>query len=142
MTSTIVPFSTPIPSPVQKPVSRQSRRDQIMRQRGQQLTPEQMATADGMAAAMVGLPRPWTADDHAAHVAMVVRIAVRSAKRRGVRLESLLPIPRRWLLDLCEAGDPTAMVVRDWLTGARKNLPIELDGAVAASSIETQEDAQ
>ena len=142
MTSTIVPFSTPIPSLVQKPVSRQSRRDQITRQRGQPLTPEQIAAANDKAKAMVGSPRPWTADDHAAQVAMVVRIAVRSARRRGVRLESLLPIPRRWLLDLCEAGDPTAMVVRDWLTGARKNLPIELDGAVAASSIETQEDAQ
>jgi len=142
MTSTIVPFPKPIPSPVRKPVSRQSRRDQIMRQRGQPLTPEQIAAANDKAKAMVGLPQPWTADDHAAQVAMVVRIAVRSAKRRGVRLESLLPIPRRWLLDLCDAGDPTAMVIHDWLTGSKKHLPSELDGVVAASPIGTQEDAQ
>ncbi|KGF67814.1 hypothetical protein LL06_20165 [Hoeflea sp. BAL378] len=101
-----------------------------------------MAAADDKANAMVGLPRPWTADDQAAHVAMVVRIAIRSAKRRGVRLESLLSIPRRWLLDLCDEGDPTALVVRDWLTGARSHLPSELEGAVAAARVETQEDAR
>ncbi|WP_152599633.1 hypothetical protein [Hoeflea sp. BAL378] len=75
-----------------------------------------------------GLP-PRTPEEQARHVAAVVRIAIRSAKRRGVRLESVLSIPRGWLLDLCDQGDPTCIVVRDWLQGNRKHLPKELEVA-------------
>jgi len=74
-------------------------------------------------------PQPLTDEEHADHVAKVVRIAIRSAKRRGVRLESVLSIPRGWLLDLCDQGDPTCIVVRDWLQGNRKHLPKDLEDA-------------
>lgn len=72
---------------------------------------------------------PLTAEEHDRYVASVVRIAIRSAKRRGVRLESMLSIPRKWLLDLCDEGDPTCLVVRDWLLGNRKCLPRDLEDA-------------
>ncbi|MBC7284666.1 hypothetical protein [Hoeflea sp.] len=141
MTTDIVPFPTPVPSPVPKPGNHQSRRKRIMRQRGQPLSSEQTAAADEMSNMMVGTPRPWTAEDRAANVAMVVRIAIRSARRRGVRLESLLSIPRRRLLDLCVQGDPTCLVVRDWLMGNRKYLPDGFEESFSASTAKNREDA-
>lgn len=60
-----------------------------------------------------------TTEDHAAHVESVVRASVRFARRKGVRLDSLPPQLRTWLLDLCDQGDPTCRVVRDWLSGNR-----------------------
>lgn len=77
-------------------------------------------------------PQPMTSEERARHVASVVRIAIRSAKRRGVRLESMLSIPRKWLLDLCDEGDPTCLIVRDWLLGNRKHLPKDLEDAANA----------
>lgn len=56
-------------------------------------------------------------DDHAVHVAAVVRASIRFARRKGVRLDSLPPQLRTWLVDLCNKGDPTARMVREWLTG-------------------------
>lgn len=86
-------------------------------------------------------PRQVTADEHANHVASVVRIAIRSAKRRGVRLESLLSIPRKWLLELCDEGDPTSLLVRDWLTGSHKFHPSELEDLATTSALDEQVDA-
>jgi len=63
---------------------------------------------------------PFSAEDYAAHVESVVRASVRFARRKGVRLDSLPPQLRTWLLDLCDQGDPTCCVVRDWLTGNRR----------------------
>lgn len=90
---------------------------------------EMRADAQGLAEAIATRPRPrpLTAEEHASYVASVVGMAIRSAKRRGVRLESMLSIPRGRLLDLCEEGDPTCLLVRDWLTGARKHLPRDLE---------------
>ena len=141
MTSTIVPFPNSIPSPVTKPGSRQSRRDQIMMQRGQSLLPEQTAAADALATELVGTSRPWTVDDHAAQVAMVVRIAIRSAQRRGVSLQSMLSIPRRRLLDLCDQGDPTCLVVRDWLLGNLAHLPDGFEGSFSIATVVDRGDA-
>ncbi|AKI01785.1 hypothetical protein IMCC20628_03092 [Hoeflea sp. IMCC20628] len=78
---------------------------------------------------IVAGPQPMTSEQHARHVASVVRIAIRSAKRRGVRLESMLSIPRKWLLDLCDEGDPTCLIMRDWLLGNQKHLPKDLEDA-------------
>jgi hypothetical protein len=141
MTSTIVPFPNPTPPPGTKPGSRKLRREQIMRQRGQALSADQRAEAGSMAIELVGTPRPWSADDYAAHVAMVVRIAIRSAKRRGVRLESMLSIPRGWLLDLCEAGDPACLVVHDWLMGNLAHLPDGFEDTFSAATANNKEDA-
>nr|CAD6630595.1 hypothetical protein RNT25_04466 [arsenite-oxidising bacterium NT-25] len=47
----------------------------------------------------------------------VIGTAIRFARRKGRSLTSLPPQMRKWLLELCEQGDPTARVVRDWLEG-------------------------
>ena len=141
MTTPIVFFPKPIPSTAPKPDSRQSRRNQIMMQRGLALSPEQAAAADALASELVGASRPWTADDHAAQVAMVVRIAIRSAQRRGVSLQSMLSIPRGRLLKLCDEGDPTCLVVRDWMMGNRKYLPDGFEETFSAATADDREDA-
>ncbi len=71
------------------------------------------------------------ADEHAAHVAAVVRASIGFARRKGVRLDSLPPQLRSWLLDLCEKGDPTCRMVRDWLIGNRRCCA---SGAIAATT--------
>lgn len=63
---------------------------------------------------------PVSAEDYAAHVESVVGATIRFARRKGVRLDSLPPQLRTWLLDLCDQGDPACCVVRDWLTGNRR----------------------
>ncbi|WLS04589.1 hypothetical protein [Shinella oryzae] len=55
-------------------------------------------------------------DDHAVHVAAVVRASIRFGRRKGARLDSLPPLLRTWLLELCNQGDPTCRMIRDWLT--------------------------
>lgn len=56
-------------------------------------------------------------DERAEYVASIVRSTIGFAQRRGRRIESLPPQLRGWLLKLCELGDPTCLVVRDWLDG-------------------------
>ncbi|WP_417426901.1 hypothetical protein, partial [Hoeflea sp.] len=119
MTADIILFPNSTPSHTPQPARRQPQRDQIMSHRGEPLLPQEKAAGDAKAAIRTESPSSWTAEDHANYVASVVRIAIRSAKRRGVRLESMLSIPRKWLLDLCDEGDPTCLIVRDWLMGNR-----------------------
>nr|WP_299497870.1 hypothetical protein [uncultured Rhizobium sp.] len=64
-----------------------------------------------------GVSTAAACDDHAAHATAVMRAAIAHARRKGVRLESLPPQLRTWLLDLCEAGDPACRMVLDWLNG-------------------------
>lgn len=59
-------------------------------------------------------------DDHAVHVAAVVRASIRFSRRKGARLDSLPPLLRTWLLELCHQGDPTCCMIREWLTGNRR----------------------
>ncbi|MCK8781894.1 hypothetical protein M0654_18085 [Rhizobium sp. NTR19] len=56
-------------------------------------------------------------DDRSDYVVSVIRPVICFARRKGRRLESLPPQLRVWLLDLCAAGDPTSIMVRDWLYG-------------------------
>ncbi len=56
-------------------------------------------------------------DERAEYVASIVRSTIGFAKRKGRRIESLPPQLRGWLLKLCDLGDPTCLVVRDWLDG-------------------------
>ncbi len=58
-----------------------------------------------------------TADERADYIASIVRPAINFARRKGRRLESLPPQLRVWLLELCVLGDPTCLVVRNWLDG-------------------------
>jgi hypothetical protein len=141
MSADIFPFPkpTPTPAPPQQGM-RQSQRDRMMIQNREPLSPAQKAAFIAKAMARTAKPRPWNAEDHAAHVASVVRIAIRSARRRGVRIESMLSIPRRWLLDLCEQGDPTCLVVHDWLMGNLAYLPEGFEDTFSATTA-NKEDA-
>jgi hypothetical protein len=56
-------------------------------------------------------------DERADYVASIVRSTIGFAQRKGRRIESLPPQLRGWLLELCELGDPTCLVVRAWLDG-------------------------
>ena len=56
-------------------------------------------------------------DERADYVASILRPVIRIAKQKGKGLESLPTQLRGWLLDLCDAGDPTCRMVRDWLMG-------------------------
>lgn len=56
-------------------------------------------------------------DERADYIASIVRSTIGFAQRKGRRIESLPPQLRGWLLRLCELGDPTCLVVRDWLDG-------------------------
>lgn len=56
-------------------------------------------------------------DERTEYVASVVRATIGFARRKGRRIESLPPQLRVWLLELCELGDPTCVVVRAWLDG-------------------------
>ena len=58
-----------------------------------------------------------TADERADYIASIIRPAIGFARRKGRRLESLPPQLRAWLLELCALGDPTCLVIRDWLDG-------------------------
>lgn len=95
---------------------------------GKKLTPRGLTGA--IAAKAKAEPR--TAEEHARHVDHLVRVAIRAAEKRGVHLESMRSIPRKWLLDQCDEGDPTCNVVRDWLTGGRTDLPQHLRDTAAA----------
>ncbi|MDR7028991.1 hypothetical protein J2X08_001212 [Rhizobium rosettiformans] len=56
-------------------------------------------------------------DERADYVASILRPVIRIAKQKGRGLESLPPQLRGWLVDLCDAGDPTCRIVLDWLMG-------------------------
>lgn len=71
-----------------------------------------------VAAASAG-ERDVLSDDHTVHVTAVVRASIRFARRKGVHLDSLPPQLRTWLLELCNQGNPTCRMVRDWLSGNR-----------------------
>lgn len=71
-----------------------------------------------------------SAEDRAAHVASVVGATIRFARRKGIRLDSLPPQLRMWLLDLCNQGDPTCRMIRDWLAGNHRFCaPLSREGA-------------
>lgn len=72
------------------------------------------------AAAVSAGERDVLSDDHAVHVAAVVRASIRFGRRKGARLDSLPPLLRTWLLELCHQGDPTCCMIREWLTGNRR----------------------
>ena len=132
-TATIIVF----PDTRRETEAKQHRRQPLHQLASQPDTPPTLkegASARGLSKSVAARPGPWplTAEEHQKYVASVVRIAIRSAKRRGVRLESMLSIPRKWLLDLCDEGDPTCLVVRDWLLGNRKQLPKDLEDVATA----------
>ncbi len=55
------------------------------------------------------------ADGPSPDSAEVIAAVIRFATRRGRRLSALPPSNRMQLDRFCEAGDPAALVVRDWI---------------------------
>lgn len=74
------------------------------------------------------------ADDPLPDPAEVIAAAIRFATRRGRRLSSLPSIVRAQFDRLCDAGDPAALVVRDWIE-------CKLPEAIADALAETGDDA-
>lgn len=71
--------------------------------------------------ATIGIARPLLDPaQQAERVASVVRASIGFARRKGVKLQSLPPQLRGWLIALCNEGDPTCLVVHEWLTGNRR----------------------
>lgn len=58
--------------------------------------------------------------------AVVAQVVIGFARRKGVAMTSIPQTFRQQLLALCEAGDPTALMLRDWLTGNQKFMPHEI----------------
>jgi len=63
--------------------------------------------------------RKLSADERADYIVSIIRPAIGFARRKGGGLDSLPAQLRAWLLELCDLGDPTCMVIRDWLMGNR-----------------------
>lgn len=56
--------------------------------------------------------------------AIVARVVIGFARRKGIAMASIPKIFREQLLALCAADDPTALMLRDWLKGNRKLLGV------------------
>jgi hypothetical protein len=70
-----------------------------------------------------------TDEDRALHTAAIVGASIRFARRSGISMTSLPTQLRHWLLQECDGGDPTAVMVREWLTGNARFLHgIKLNG--------------
>jgi len=52
--------------------------------------------------------------------AIVAQVVIGFARRKGIAMTSVPKIFREQLLTLCAAGNPTALMLRDWLEGYRK----------------------
>lgn len=57
--------------------------------------------------------------------AFIVRQAIHWTRKRPIALSSLPAIIRKDLEKLCTAGDPTGLMVRDWLEGKGPKPPVE-----------------
>jgi hypothetical protein len=51
--------------------------------------------------------------------AIVAKVAISFARRKGVAMNSVPKIFREQLMTLCDVSDPTALMLRDWLEGNR-----------------------
>lgn len=58
--------------------------------------------------------------------AVVAQVVIGFARRKGVAITSIPQTFRQQLLALCEAGDPTALMLRDWLSGNRQFMSHEI----------------
>lgn len=56
-----------------------------------------------------------SSEERSDHAALIIRVVIGFAQRKGRGLESSPPQLRRWFLELCELGDPACLMVRDWL---------------------------
>jgi len=57
--------------------------------------------------------------------AIVARVVIGFARRKGKAMTSIPKLFREQLVALCAVGDPTALMLRDWLEGNRRLLTLE-----------------
>lgn len=81
-------------------------------------------------------------EEYREHVACIVGVAIRAGRRKGRDLSSLQPQLRKWLIELCDQGDPAAVMVHDWLTGNHRLLPPDFDRNEAQRQRTTKHDAE
>jgi hypothetical protein len=80
-----------------------------------------------MVAIMSNRARGGDGDQTMPDAAEVIATVIRFATRRGRSLAALPASTRRQLFQLCEAGDPATLVVRDWL---ECRLPVRIEAAL------------
>ncbi len=119
--SNVIPFpnnpALQVPS-TPKPSSRLKRLAKLQETTSQSSTSRSQAIPQAMAkcaATPDALPDP----------AIVAQVVIGFARRKGIAMDSIPKIFREQLLALCAAGDPTALMLRDWLEGNRKMLTID-----------------
>lgn len=119
--SNVVPFpnnpahqvpSTPEPSGRLKRLAKLQEATSGVATSRSQAIPQAMAMC---AAASDALPDP----------AIVARVVIGFARRKGIATASIPKIFREQLFTLCAAGDPTALTLRDWLQGNCKLLAVD-----------------
>ncbi|UXS11598.1 hypothetical protein FY133_18360 [Agrobacterium tumefaciens] len=119
--SNVIPFpnnpahqapSTPEPSGRLKRLAKVQEATSGVANSRSQAIPQAMAMC---AAASDALPDPG----------IVAKVVIGFARRKGIATASIPKIFRVQLLTLCSAGDPTALMLRDWLEGNRKLLVID-----------------
>jgi hypothetical protein len=75
---------------------------------------------------LCAIPAAYAMSQHHAEMlpdpAVVIRVAIGFARRKGVALQSVPRPIRQQLEKLCAADDPAAGMVRDWLDGNRRSL--------------------
>ncbi|WP_275785406.1 hypothetical protein [Pararhizobium gei] len=76
---------------------------------------------------IIGGKGPTASEEYREHVATIVGTVIRCGRRKGRSLSSLQPQLRKWLIDLFDRDDPTAIMVHDWLTGNRRYLAHVID---------------
>lgn len=66
--------------------------------------------------------------------AFVVAQCIHWTRSRGIAMSSIPTLIRKQLQTLCDLGDPSALMVRDWLEGRGLRPPPTTDGSAGATS--------
>lgn len=131
-TATIIPFPA---HPIQQPTSAPAPSSRLTR-----LAKMQDPASRSAAAMSQAIPRALamcvSTPNRLPDPAIVAKVVISFAKRKGIAMTSVPKIFREQLLTLCAAGNPTALMLRDWLEGNRKLLAKDgsADAVAAAES--------
>lgn len=115
-TSNVIPFPATLPEQLSSTPVASSRSKRLAKLQGatsQSATSRSQAIPRAIAmcaATPAALPDP----------AIVAQVVIGFARRKGIAMSSIPKIFREQLFALCAAGDPTALMLRDWLEGNRQ----------------------
>lgn len=117
-TSNVIPF---LKNPVHQPPLAPKSSGQLKRLAKLQEATDQ-SSLFGSQAIPQAMTMGATTPDALPDPAVVARVVIGFARRKGKAMTSIPKIFREQLVALCAAGDPTALMLRDWLEGNRKLL--------------------